>query len=457
LSAGPDLEGVIMTVLNSPALPPPRDHAGSDPHDSAPDSAPAGPLSADAAWARSHRAALAESDLGPVGLEIETQLVDLDRPAERVAWDRAGPLPDLVAAAAGRSAVTLEPGGQLELSGPPAPDILTAVAGLRRDGQGARLALADRRLGLAYAGADPLRPPRRVNPRPRYQAMEQHYAATGRGAAGAVMMTSTAALQVNLQAGPRQGWPQRVARAHRLGPTLVAISASSPWLAGRDTGWQSARQRAWAGLDPRACGPMPGGIAGSADADDGLDPAAAWATYALRAPVAFVCRSGGAAAAVRAPVSFGEWASGTILLDGRRPTAADLDVHLTTLFPPVRLRGYLELRYLDMTAPRWWPAIAAVATTLMDDPVAADLAIEATEGTAGLWAEAARLGLRHPQLARSARRCLAIAAPRIPDGLAPAVADLAELVESGRCPGDLLAERIGQIGPGAALEELAHA
>jgi glutamate--cysteine ligase len=60
-------------------------------------------------------------------------------------------------------------------------------------------------------------------------------------------------------------------------------------------------------------------------------------------------------------------------------------------------------------------------------------------------------------LADSARRCLAIAAERVPAGLAPTVADLADLVESGRCPGDLLAQRITEIGPYAAFEELAHA
>ena len=123
----------------------------------------------------------------------------------------------------------------------------------------------------------------------------------------------------------------------------------------------------------------------------------------------------------------------------------------------MRLRGYLELRYLDMTAPRWWPAIAAVVTTLMDDPVAADLATEATERTAPLWTAAARRGLGDAALADSARRCMAIAAERVPAQLVPAVADLAELVESGRCPGDLLADRIDEIGPYAAFEELAHA
>jgi glutamate--cysteine ligase len=415
------------------------------------------PLSVDAAYERSRRAALSESAIGPVGLEIESHLVDLDSVGDSVSWDRVDAMVKVLDAAPGQSKVSVEPGGQLELSGPPQPAIETAITQLRHDMMGARLALAELRLGMAYAGTDPLRPSRRVNPRPRYQAMEQHFAATGRAVPGVVMMNSTAAMQVNLQAGPRREWPRRVARAYRLGPTLVAISASSPWLHGRDTGWKSARQRAWGGLDPRSCGPVPGCITPDAAADDTLDPAAAWARYALTAPVTFVRASGDQALAVRTPVPFERWASGAIRLGGRLPTAADLDVHLTTLFPPVRLRGYLELRYLDMTAPRWWPAIAAVATTLMDDPVAADKMTEATERTLPLWTNAARDGLSNSVLAESARRCVAIAAERAPAGLESAVADLAELIDSGRCPGDLLAQRITEIGPRAAFEELAHA
>jgi glutamate--cysteine ligase len=282
--------------------------------------------------------------------------------------------------------------------------------------------------------------------------MELHYAATGRASSAAVMMNSTAAMQVNLDAGPAARWGERVARAHSLGPTLLAISACSPWLQGRDTGWRSARQRAWRGLDPRTSGAVPGVE---------QDPAAAWARYALNAPVAFVRTDSDGDASetvgVAAGVPFELWASGSVQLGGRRPTAADLDVHLTTLFPPVRLRGYLELRYLDMTAPRWWPAIAAVITTLMDDPGAADQASEATERSAPLWTEAARDGLGNAVVADSARRCVAIAAGRVPAELTAAVADLAELVESGRCPGDLLSGRIAEIGPRAAFEELAHA
>src|SRR5258708_26701896 len=106
--------------------------------------------------------------------------------------------------------------------------MVTTVTELRRDGQRARLALAELGLGVAHAGADPLRPPRRVNPRPRYRAMEAHFAATGRAEPGAVMMNSTAAMQVNLEAGPERGWPEPVARAHRLAPAAAAVRARAP-------------------------------------------------------------------------------------------------------------------------------------------------------------------------------------------------------------------------------------
>jgi glutamate--cysteine ligase len=414
------------------------------------------PLSLDAAYDRSRSAALADTAIGAVGLEIEMHLVDLQAAAESVTWSQVEDATGILRGIGLRSAITVEPGGQLELSCPPARDIGSAVRGLEADAAGVRAALGERGFGVAYVGADPVRPSQRVNPRPRYRAMEQHFRATGLASAGSVMMNSTAALQVNLEAGPRHHWPERVAHAHRIGPTMLAIAANSAWLSGQPTGWKSARQRAWGTLDARACGPVPG--CGPAQAGGcAADPAEAWARYAMLAPVAFIRGRGDAVQAVGAPVPFAEWASGSVRLGNRAPTAADLDTHLTTLFPPVRLRGYLELRYLDVTAPRWWPAIAAVVTTLMDDPVAADAAAEATEETAELWTEAARDGLENARLASSAVRCLAAAASRAPAEFATVIAELADLVESGRCPGDLLSARIKQIGPAAAFEELAHA
>ncbi len=405
------------------------------------------PLNLRDAEQRVYAAALAESVIGRVGLELETHLVDLAAVPDRIGWERVAETTAAVGALPGGSQVTFEPGGQFELSGPPALDVASAVRALRGDEQRARLRLAERGIGLAHVGADPLRASQRVNPRPRYAAMQEHFASTGQLAAGLAMMCSTAALQVNLQAGPASGWRARVGLAHQLGPTLVALSACSPWLAGRDSGWKSARQRVWADLDSRRCGPLLGRD----------EPAVEWARYAMQAPVMFVRRAGSDAVAVRGIVPFEDWVAGRTLLDDRRPTVADLDTHLTTLFPPVRLRSFLELRYLDVCPPRWWPAIAAVATVLMDDPAAADAAAEASEPTARRWTQAARDGLGDRLLAESARRCVAIAADRVPAELAAAVADLAELVDAGRCPGDLVAERIAEVGAKTVLEEMANA
>jgi glutamate--cysteine ligase len=414
------------------------------------------PLSVDAAYERSRSAALADTRVGPVGLEIEMHPVNLRAVTAPVTWPQVEEMTGALHGIGLSSAITVEPGGQVELSCPPAADIVTAVRGLRAETGDVRVALAKRGFGIAYVGADPVRPALRVNPRPRYRAMEQHFRATGLASAGAVMMNSTAALQVNLEAGPEQHWRERVAHAHRIGPTMLAIAANSPWLSGEPTGWKSARQRAWGSLDSRACGPVPGCSAGPAGGSP-VDPAEAWARYAMHAPVVFIRCRGDAVQAVGARVPFEQWARGSVRLGNRAPTPADLDTHLTTLFPPVRLRGYLELRYLDVTGPGWWPAIAAVVTTLMDDPVAADAAAEATEETAPLWTEAARDGLGNAQLASSAVRCLAVAAARAPAEFGPAIGDLAELIGSRRCPGDLFSERIKQVGPAAALEELAHA
>jgi glutamate--cysteine ligase len=375
------------------------------------------------------RAALHAAEPGPVGLELEAHLVDRAAPGRRVPWPRIRAVLDGLGPLPGGSPVTLEPGGQVELSGPPAPDVATAVAALRTDRAVLAAALAGAGLALAPLGTDPLRAPARVHPGARYAAMGEHFTAMGCADAGLAMMTATASLQVNLEAGPAGRWSERVALAHQLGPVLVAVSACSPLLAGRATGWRSSRQQVWGDLDQARCGPLLGGS----------DPAGEWAAYALSAPVMLVLDPAtGAAEPVRGRGSFADWITGEVPLGGRRPTAEDLDYHLTTLFPPVRLRGFLEIRYLDAAPEPWWPALAAVTATLMDDPRAADLAAEASAPVAGAWDTAARLGLADPALRRAATGCLAAALTAVPAALRPEVEALAGLVEQGRSPGDLL-------------------
>jgi ergothioneine biosynthesis glutamate--cysteine ligase EgtA len=411
-----------------------------------PGAAPGDPLpDLAAAAARIAATALRPSTAGTVGLELEEHLVDLVRPAERVPWERVTAAVAALPPLPGNSRVTMEPGGQVELSGPPSGGVADAVSALRSDLRLVRAGLRKAGLALAPLGTDPCRRAQRVHPGPRYAAMEEHFTALGCGAAGAAMMTSTASLQLNLEAGPPAGWPERVRLAHALGPVLVAVSACSPLLGGQVTGWRSTRQRVWADLDQARCGPLPGRG----------DPAGEWAARALAAPVMLVSGPSGTAAAVRTRTSFADWVGGAAL-GNRRPTATDLDYHLTTLFPPVRLRGFLEIRYLDAAPEPWWPALAAVTATLLDHPQAADAAAAATEPVADAWERAARSGLADPGLHAAARQCLDAAVRHAPAELRPEVEALAELVDRGVSPGDAVLSTARSRGPLAALQAAAR-
>lgn len=320
---------------------------------------------------------------------------------------------------------------------------------MTRDQAVLRSALANAGLGLVFLGADPLRSPVRVNPGARYRAMEQFFAASHSGVPGAAMMTSTAAIQVNLDAGPQEGWAERVRLAHALGPTMIAIAANSPMLGGRFSGWQSTRQRVWGQMDSARCGP----ILGASGDHPGID----WAKYALKAPVMMV-RSPDTqdTRAVTDYVPFTDWVDGRVLLDGRRATVADLVYHLTTLFPPVRPRQWLEIRYLDSVPDEVWPAVVFTLVTLLDDPVAADLAVDAVEPVATAWDTAARIGLADRRLYLAANRCLAIAARRVPTELIGAMQRLVDHVDRGVCPADDFSDRVIAGGIASAVTGMMH-
>jgi glutamate--cysteine ligase len=389
---------------------------------------------------------LVDAPLGSVGLELEGHCHDPADPYRRPTWDEISEvLNDLPALPCG-SKVTVEPGGAVELSGPPAAGAVAAIEAMNRDQAVLRPAFADAGLGLVFLGADPLRRPMRINPGGRYRAMEQFFRASRSGAAGAAMMTSTASIQVNLDAGPQDGWAARVRLAHALGPTMIAIAANSPMLSGEFTGWVSTRQRVWGQMDSARCGPILGA--------SGDDPGTDWARYALKAPVMLVHDPD--AVAVTHWVPFADWVDGRVLLGDRRPTIADLEYHLTTLFPPVRPRQWLEIRYLDTVPDAFWPAVVFTLVALLDDPVAADIAAEAVEPVATAWDIAARVGLGDRRLYEAANKCVAVAAERAPAGLGDAMQRLVRGVEQGRCPGDDFSDEVIEHGIAATVSEAAR-
>ncbi|WP_095756533.1 ergothioneine biosynthesis glutamate--cysteine ligase EgtA [Streptomyces xinghaiensis] len=355
-----------------------------------------------------------------------------------------------------RSALTFEPGGQIELSSPPAGSLAACVADAAADLRRVRAALAARGLALAGHGHDPWNPPRRLLTAPRYRAMEAYFDRAG--PAGRAMMCATASVQVCLDAGHEEPGPLGHARrwrlAHLLGAVLVAAFANSPLRQGVPTGWRSTRQALWAELDPgRSLAPP-----------DGPEPRTAWAAYALDAPVMCVrSDNGGPWTLPPDGLTFRHWIAGGA---PRPPTADDLAYHLTTLFPPVRPRGHLELRMIDaQPGEDGWMVPLAVTAALFDDPAASATAVRAVEplaATAGaepppgnpLWRNAARHGLADPALRAAAETCFAAAREALPRLGAPpavrdAVADFTErYVSRGRCPADDLLDLYGQPAPG---------
>ncbi|MEB3070534.1 ergothioneine biosynthesis glutamate--cysteine ligase EgtA [[Mycobacterium] vasticus] len=389
---------------------------------------------------------LTDAPLGRVGLEIEAHCFDPADPYRRPGWAEISRLLQSLPVLPGGSAVTVEPGGAVELSSPPLAGVLAAIEAMAADQAVLHSAFAAESLGLVCLGADPLRPTQRINPGERYAAMERFFAASHTGTAGAAMMTSTASVQLNLDAGPRSGWADRVRLAHALGPTMVAITANSPMLGGAFSGWRSTRQRVWSRLDSARCGPVLG--------LHGTDPATDWARYALKAPVMLVHSP--EAIPVTRYVPFADWADGRVLLGGRRADVDDLDYHLTTLFPPVRPRGWLEIRYLDSVDDTLWPAVVFTLATLLDDPVAADGAAEAVESVTTAWDMAARIGLADPRLHAAARRCMGLVADRAPASLRDGMSRLVAMVERGRCPADDVSEAVAATGVAETVARLAR-
>lgn len=301
---------------------------------------------------------------------------------------------------------TAEPGGQLELSSPPAPDLPTVIGWLEQDLARVRAALARRGLRLVGRGVDPLPLPPRILDQPRYAAMETYLDRWG--PAGRTMMRRTASVQVNVEAGMLGQGPEELRERwdllHAAGPVLAAAFDTSG----------GERQRTWLALDPRRCRPprvLP--------AESLPEAVTRWV---LDAPLMMVRRAAGPWTAPP-DVSFRDWVRGGV---PRLPvpTLDDLRYHLTTLFPPVRPRGHLEIRYLDAQPGPYWRVAAAAVLALLDDDHSRDRARAACEPVAGDWQRAAGPGLTDPALARAATQLLALAAEALARAGGPGLAGL---------------------------------
>lgn len=323
------------------------------------------------------------------GIEIEWLAVCLEDPA------RPAPF-EMVQAVAqscempGLSRVSFEPGGQVELSSAPLPR-LDACEAVARDARVLGRELARVGVGLVALGLEPGPRRERVVRTPRYDAMERYFATYGDE--GAVMMRSTAAMQVNVDLGGPEETERRWRAAHELSPVLAASFANSPFNGDGPSGWHSTRLAVWSSIDHGR----------TRAAYDGSPCRVSWSEYALASNVMLVRTSDGTHVPLDGRLRLADWVAEGHALGW--PTPDDLMYHATTLFPPVRPRGHLELRVLDAVPDPWWRAAVAVTAALVSVPELEPQITGALAATRGRLEDAARWGLDHPDFAAAAEVC----------------------------------------------------
>ena len=235
--------------------------------------------------------------------------------------------------------ISLEPGGQFELSGAPLKTIHQTCSEVHHHLDQVRLvgnALGIGFLGLGFSPKWQLEDTPRM-PKARYAIMAAHMPRVGRH--GLDMMYRSCTVQVNLDFDSEADMVKKLRVGLALQPIATAIFANSPFCDGRPNGYLSYRSQVWRDTDPSRTGMLPFAFEPGMGFERYTD-------YALDVPMYFVRRDGRYVDVSGA--SFRDFLSGKLeQLPGERPTLEDWSDHLTTLFPEVRAKRFLEMRGAD--------------------------------------------------------------------------------------------------------------
>ncbi|HWE99565.1 MAG TPA: glutamate--cysteine ligase [Caulobacteraceae bacterium] len=300
----------------------------------------------------------------------------------------------------GHANVSLEPGGQFELSGAPLHTMHDICEETGEHLEEVKTVAAELGLGFLGLGYTPLwrRDDVPMMPKGRYRIMRRYMPL--RGQLGLDMMFRTCTVQANLDFADEADMIAKFRVSLALQPIATALFANSPFIEGRPSGFLSARARVWTDTDPDRTGMLQFVF----DDDFGFD---AYARYALATPMYFVKRDGRYIDV--AGRSFADFMEGRLPgLEGERPTLKDWEDHASTLFPEVRLKQYLEMRGADGGAVSRLCALPALWAGILYDPPAQAAAWDlcrhwTQEDRAGLIRDVPRLALNAQVAGRSVR------------------------------------------------------
>jgi glutamate--cysteine ligase len=298
----------------------------------------------------------------------------------------------LIGLTRGKANVSLEPGGQFELSGAPLDTIHEAAA--ETASHLAEVRAVGDALGIGALGLG-FQPSLRRDeipwmPKGRYAIMRAYMPKRGRE--GHDMMLRTCTIQANLDFESEAAMVKKFRVSLALQPIATALFANSPFVEGKPSGFKSRRAQVWTDTDPDRTGDLPFVFESGFGFERYVD-------YALNVPMYFVLREGRYIDV--SGQSFRDFLQGKLPgLPGERPTSSDWADHLTTIFPEVRLKKYLEMRGADGGPEAHINALPALWAGIFYDAAALDAAWDLVKG----WTREDRAGLKAavPRLALEA-------------------------------------------------------
>ncbi|MFZ2996516.1 glutamate--cysteine ligase [Sphingobium sp.] len=266
---------------------------------------------------------------------IHTLLIGLTR----YGWNPVFEGENIIALSGADGTISLEPAGQLELSGAPLDNLHQTCAETGRHLE--QVKYVGDMLGLGFLGLgmwpDKTRAELPIMPKGRYDIMLRHMPRVG--SMGLDMMLRTCTIQTNLDYGSEADMVKKFRVSLALQPLGTALFANSPFTEGKPNGFLSYRSHIWSDTDPQRTGMLPFVF----DDDFGYER---YCDYALDVPMYFVYRDGKYIDA--SGLSFRDFLKGELsVLPGEKPTEKDWEDHLSTAFPEVRLKSFLEMRGSD--------------------------------------------------------------------------------------------------------------
>jgi len=299
-------------------------------------------------------------------LDYATGIRPLLEALQRFDWDPVFEGDNVIALKRNGASISLEPGGQFELSGAPLETIHQTCAEMNRHLKELR-AVSDE-IGSAFLNLG-FRPITRLDdvpimPKGRYNIMRAYMPKVG--SLGLNMMLRTCTVQTNLDFSSESDMVKKFRVSLALQPIATALFANSPFTDGQLNGYKSYRSHIWTDTDNDRAGMLPFVF------EDGMS-FERYIDYALDVPMYFVNRGGDYLDA--SSKSFRDFLDGKLdTVPGEKPTLSDFDDHLSTIFPEVRLKTFLEMRGADTGPWREICAMPAFWVGLLYDDSALDAA-----------------------------------------------------------------------------------